>query len=321
MSTDEPPREPRPQRSKVHKTLNWLLPLVVSGLFLAYVLSDIDTTMVYSRVTGDVALLFIPALFIFLIVSLLIEGLCLVTVVSQSNAAISLRVAAKIKAASYLLSLLNYAIGAGALTFLLRRRANMPLADAAGVVFVIGLFDLGSLILLVIIGSALTQNNTLGVQAGIVLMVGAAIVAGFVVLRAPLAMGAFDRIRHLNVFRAARTLPLSLLAWLGTMRLGFVLCYILLAWSVLEGYQIQLPWLTMAIYVSILLLVTALPIATAGLGTGQLVFVTLFSEYADKETLLAASLTLSLGLIVTRLAMGLIFAREYSAEALAADDT
>ncbi|WP_101756546.1 lysylphosphatidylglycerol synthase domain-containing protein [Oceanicoccus sp. KOV_DT_Chl] len=308
------------QSNQIRKLLNWILPFTVSAALLSYTLSGIDIAAVYSRITVDQILLFIPALLIFLGVSLLIEGLCLVSVVSQSKkAVITLAMATKIKAASYLLGLINYAIGAGALSFLLHRRAGLPLADAAGAVFIIGLFDLSSLIILVSISIMLTGGNAIGVQVSIVLMVGLGIIAGFVVLRAPLAMGIFDRVRHLNVFSAARTLPIKYLVWLVTMRMGFVFSYILLTWSILEGFDIQLPWITMAVYVSVLLFVTALPIAAAGLGTGQLVFVTLFSGYADKETLLAASFTLSIGLIIARLTMGLIFAREYSAEALSAD--
>jgi ABC-type sulfate transport system permease component len=68
----------------------------------------------------------------------------------------------------------------------------------------------------------------------------------------------------------------------------------------------------------ILLLIAALPIAAAGLGTGQLAFVALFERWSDPETLLAASLTLSLAMIVTRAGMGLLFAREFTREALTA---
>ena len=72
--------------------------------------------------------------------------------------------------------------------------------------------------------------------------------------------------------------------------------------------------------VSVMLLVAALPIAVAGLGTGQVVFVALFERYAPAETLLAASLLLSFGLIVVRSAMGLLFAHEFAREAIAHRD-
>ena len=61
-----------------------------------------------------------------------------------------------------------------------------------------------------------------------------------------------------------------------------------------------------------------LPIAVAGLGTGQAAFVWVFRDYGDPETLLACSLALSAGLILLRVGMGLAFAREYAREAIQA---
>jgi hypothetical protein len=291
---------------------------VVSAAFFAYILSDMEIGAVVERMTLHVVLHFVPPLLIFLVVSLLIEAVCLMLVVSHSGADLDLSTAARVKSASYLLGLLNYALGAGALTLLLRRRARMPLADAAGAVLLIGLFDLGSILVLVLLASGLMGSDTPGVQAGIVLLAGGAIVAGFGVLRAPISMGALDRLRDLQVFRAARTLPVALLAQLGVLRFAFIASFIGLAWAALLAFDISVPALFIIVNVSILLLVAVLPIAAAGLGTGQLAFVALFERWADPEALLAASLTLSIGLIITRATLGTVFAREYASEALAA---
>jgi hypothetical protein len=129
-----------------------------------------DIGAVIGRMTLHVALHFVPAILLFLVVSLLIEAVCLVLVVNHSGASLDLATAARVKSASYLLGLLNYALGAGALTLLLRRRARMPLGDAAGAVLLIGLFDLGSILLLVLLGSGLMGSDAPGVQAGIVLL-------------------------------------------------------------------------------------------------------------------------------------------------------
>ena len=60
----------------------------------------------------------------------------------------------------------------------------------------------------------------------------------------------------------------------------------------------------------------ALPIAVAGLGTGQIAAVVVFKGVAPPETLIALSLVLSGGLIALRTALGILFAREYTREAL-----
>jgi hypothetical protein len=62
--------------------------------------------------------------------------------------------------------------------------------------------------------------------------------------------------------------------------------------------------------------VSALPIAVAGLGTGQVAVVAVFGHLADDEKLLALSLVLTAGLLALRAAMGLTMAREFTREAL-----
>jgi hypothetical protein len=305
------------ERRRIGRLLRWVLPFLVSAALLAWVLSRMDVAAVFEKLTLHVGLVFVPTLLVFVAVALFVEAICLVLVVSQSVPFPILLLAARIKAASYLLSILNYALGAGALTVLLRRRARMPLAEAAGSVFVISLFDLGSLVGFVIIGLALLGTDAPGVQAGVVVLAGAAMAAGLAFLRAPLSMGPLEPLRELAVFRAARTLPIPAMLKLAALRAFFVALFISMTWATLLAFEVHVPTLPLVVNTCVMLLVAALPIAAAGLGTGQVVFVALFERWAPAETLLAASLLLSFGMIVTRSTLGLLFAREFASEAIA----
>jgi hypothetical protein len=305
--------------STASRVARWALPFVVSAALLAYLLSGMDISAVFEHMTLGVALRFVPPLFVFLAFTLWIEAICLVLVVSWSHPFSDRFVAAKIKAASYLLGLINYALGAGALTILLRRRVGVNLADAAGSVLLISLLDLLCLVLMIMLGTGLMGASAPALQAGVVLGVGGLIALGFAVLRARMKLGPLDRLRDLQLFSAARSVPLPLLLKLAGLRIVFVGSFVAMAWATLAAFDISIPWLPLVVNISILLLVSALPIAVAGLGTGQLVFVGLLQRWADPEALLAASLLLSFGLIITRSAMGLVFAREYASEALAAE--
>jgi hypothetical protein len=65
-------------------------------------------------------------------------------------------------------------------------------------------------------------------------------------------------------------------------------------------------------------LVGALPIAVAGLGTVQLATVELFGAHADEATLIACSLSMQATMVAVRISMGLVFAREFTREAVEA---
>ena len=312
------PTPPSDASSGLSRAVKFSFPFLVSGGLLAWVLSGVDIQGVFHHLTLHVAAVLVPTLAVFLVVSLTIEALCLVWVISCSHPFTSLILAARIKAASYPLGLVNYALGAGATAILLRKRAQMSFSEAAGAIFVIGLFDLGSLILCVIAGMTWIETPSLGLRAGLIFLIGAGVVFGFVILRAPIALGPLDRIRNLEIFRDARTLPLSVLFRLGIVRLLFVGIFIGIVWITLLAFGVSVPVADLVFNTSVLLLVSALPIAVAGIGTGQVVFVALFERYADAETLIAASLTLSFGMILSRATVGLAFAREFTAEALAA---
>ncbi len=291
------------------------IPFVVSIVFIVWVLQGQDLAAVWAAVTPRVVAWFVPGLIAFVAITLYIEAVCLQIVVHDYHDDTGLGEAAKMKAASYLLAILNYALGAGAVALLLRRRTSLSLADAAGVVLLIGLFDLGSLLVAASVCTLLLGSEGTGVRMAGVAVAVALIVLGFVVLRTPRRMGPLDRLRDLELFRAARTVSAGCLVKLGGLRAAFIASFILLAWSTMNAFAVFVPWLELVVKVSLMLLVAAIPIAVAGLGTGQKVFVELFRDHAPSETLLAASLTLSFGLIVSRAIIGFVFAREFTREA------
>ena len=292
------------------------VPVVISCALIAYLFTRIDLKAVGESMTIEILLRWVLPLVAFSVATLAIEAHCLNRVATVANASIDHGTAARIKAACYLLGILNYAIGAAGLSVLLRRRARLGLADAASVVFLISLFDIGAVLALAAAGAAFLQTDALGSRIGLIGALIGAIVAGFVFLRVPIRLGPLDRVRDLDVFRAPRTAPISILVELGILRLLFVGCFVALMASLFWAFEIEVEPVHLGLNVAILLAVSALPIAAGGLGTGQLVFVELFKGAAPEAELLAASLIFSIGLIASRGLLGWAFALEFTREAL-----
>jgi hypothetical protein len=121
----------------------------------------------------------------------------------------------------------------------------------------------------------------------------------------------------LRLLRSVRAMPSARLAELLALRMLFVSVFVALGGVALAAFGIRPPLGDLIVGFSAVALVSTLPIAVAGLGTGQLAFVYLFRSSGDAETLLAASLALSAGMILVRVALAAIFAREFAREALA----
>jgi hypothetical protein len=298
--------------------IKWLLPVVVSGAAFALLLRQIDLADVLERVDARVASILIPTVLVYCAVSLWIEAQSLSRLAAPNASGLGMWICARMKAASYPLGLLNYALGAGGLTYLLRRRGGLRISEAAGIVILIALFDLGILLALSAFGAVLLSTQPVALQVGVILTGVVGIVVGFVFLRVKTSMGALDRIRDLEIFRAARVTPMSRLMLLAVLRLGFVISFILLCGVALAIFDIWVPLGDLIVGVAAVSLVASLPIAVAGLGTGQVAFVFMFRHWGSPETLLASNLALTAALILIRASMGLIFAHEFTREALVA---
>ena len=302
----------------MRQILKWVLPFAVSGGILAYLLAGIDMRGLVEHVTLDVTLVLVPALLIFGAISLFIEAVCLVRLVPASRDVFNLMTAARVKSASYLLYIVNYTLGAGALTLLLRQRAKMSLSDAGGVVILLAAFDLGLLLAVTAIGAVWSGAETPAMLAGVITVAGVGLVGGLAVLRTSRSLGPLERLRSLTLFRAARTSAPILLLEIGLLRLLFVFNFIGLAWITLVAFDVLVPLGDVIVNFAVVALISTLPIAVAGLGTGQATFVFVFREWASQETLLACSLAFSIGMIVLRAALGFLFSYEFVREALRA---
>jgi Lysylphosphatidylglycerol synthase TM region len=309
-------RTSKRRAGRLGRTLRVVLPFAISAALFAYLFARVDARAVGDAITMDIVMRWVPALLLFNLVTLGIEAVCLSRVTNVADATLDHWTAARIKAACYLLSVLNYAAGAAGLSVLLRRRAKLGLGDAASIVFLISLFDIGAVLGLAAIGATFLETDALGIRIGLIVSLIACIVAGFVFLRVPLRLGLLESLRRLDVFRAPRTASFSILLELGLLRILFVGCYVALAGSLFWAFGIEVDTMRLSLNVAILLAVSALPIAAGGLGTGQWVFIELFRDFGSDAELLAASLVFSLGLISSRALLGWIFALEFTREAL-----
>ncbi len=297
--------------------LRWALPFAVTAAALTWVFQEIDLAAVASRLTPSALQVMVPALLVFGVTALAIEAECLVRLLPGDRAVFGRVVAARTKAASYPISLIHYALGAGALAVLLGRRTGRSVADAAGVVGLISLFDMGIQLSLLVAGLTALGSDAPAVRGGVVVTLIAVIACGFLGLRARFSLGPLERLRQLSIFDAARTTPVPLLLQLALLRGLFASTFIGLVWACCYAFGIYAPASFLVAAVPILIVVAMIP-SVAGLGTGQVAFVEVFGRYGDDETLLACSLAFSTGLIVMRAGMGLLFAGEFTREALRA---
>jgi len=310
--------------SPARRLVQRVLPAVVSGVALVWLFATVDARALVDSLSWRVLAVMVPALLAYGAATLLLEALSVLRLVDASHrlepsAGFDLWTAARIKCASYLLAIVNYTLGAGALAVLLRRQAGVRLAEAAGLVIVISSLDLAVIFVLAGTGAALGDLGDPTVRRAVLTLAvlgGTGFVFGLLFLRAPGSFGPLERIRSLALFEALRLVPLPRLAEVAGLRVLFSLCFLGIGTSAFVAFEIHPSLGELVVGIMTVGLVGAVPIAVAGLGTTQAAVLVVFRGHAEPGTLLAMSLVLSAGLISLRALMGAVFAREFTRAAL-----
>jgi hypothetical protein len=301
---------------KTSRVLRALLPTAVTvGIFWA-ISRRVDWLDAFAHIRGSALTVLVPALVVWAAVSLWVDAVSLRCAAPGRG---SLGAMARLKAATYPLGIVHYALGAGALVVLLRRRAGLALADATGIVMLIAAFDLLALLLIAAVAGAWVATDAAGLRVGILAVAVLGAPLGLFLLRTELSLGPLEPLRNLGMLRAARELPALQLAQVLALRLLFVLVFVALGHAALASFGLHARFSAVIVGFAQVALVAALPIAVAGLGTSQAAFLYVFRSLAAPDELLACSVALSAGMIVVRVGLGALFAREFSLPAVAAE--
>ncbi|HEY5657875.1 MAG TPA: lysylphosphatidylglycerol synthase domain-containing protein [Myxococcota bacterium] len=297
-------------------TLQRALPVLVSAAVLTFLFQRMDLAGLADALTWRVAAIMIGSFLVYGAATLLLEALSLGMLARMPREEFGLWVAARLKSASYLVGIVNYALGAGALALLLRRHTRLSLGEAASLVLLISSSDLVVVLAMAGAGAALVETNAPTVQAGVIAVAMLGFFGGLALLRIPGSLGPFDRIRSLAIFEGLRTVPLPRLGALLVVRVLFASCFVGVCAASFYAFGVRPPAAELVVGMLVVGVVAGVPIAVAGLGTSQAAFLFIFAEYAPQELLLAQSLALTACMLGLRGSMGLLFAREFTREVL-----
>lgn len=304
----------------MHRYWRRLIPIAISGAVLIWLVSrfriapgDVLRSISLRELSGLALALAAYGAF-----GLWVESLSLMRALSGRSTLTSLRAAARIKAASYLAFIVHYSVGMGAQTYLLRRRAGVEIWFAAGVVAMLSGFDLVGLLLAA--GTASVFAADPPVAAAVPLTLGSCGLGAVVLLRWSGGPEPLVRFRDWPIFAAIGGCGGRELVEAAALRFALMGSYFAFAAGTVAIFGIPVSLADSVSKMTAVALIAALPIAAAGLGTSQAAFLLLFSSYAPPEKLLACSLAMTLGLITLRVAIGLVFAREYARESIEAQE-
>jgi uncharacterized membrane protein YbhN (UPF0104 family) len=213
-------------------------------------------------------------------------------------------------AAQYFLQLANVAVASAALIVFLNRRKGVSWSTAGLTLMFQGLLDFALLAALSLLAVCLGLNSPLTLAApfaAAVLAAGTLVALSLRWWRPKLRAAKWlYELPSLSTFRAAR---LSHYLRLSLIRVPIFLAEGLVLYGQLRSFHINISFVQATLFSPVALLVGSLPLAPAGLGTTQLVFVKGLARFAPGSDLLAASLAISFISLLWRLPLALVVVR------------
>jgi hypothetical protein len=264
--------------------------------------------------------LFMPySLFYFVI-----DSFVLTWVVRKFNAPMRYRDILPIRASMYLLAMINTNLGQGGVAYYLHRKGGIGFLAALSSILFIALMEIYQLFLFSTLGVIFYAPQGKA-QSEIVAVLRVAYVIAWAALGAIMIFFAIARRRAsirewlaqsrggalAQTFLAAR--PLDYLTVLAIKTPTF-LASVVIQYFALAMYGIAVPFLKLMLFLPLVFLAAALPIAVAHLGTSQAAWLLFFSGNAPAARILAYSLAAHFTFMFCNGAIGLLFLPRASRE-------
>ena len=254
----------------------------------------------------------------------MIDSACLTWVVRRFNAPMRFRDIVPIRASMYLLALINTNLGQGGVAYYLHRKAKIPFLEALSSILFIALLEIYQLFLFSTLGVIFYRPNA-PAQIEIVKILRVAYVIAWLLLFAIIGLFAMARRNQslhewiansrggsvAGTFLKARPLDYAIVL---AIKAPSFLASVLTQYFALSLYGITIPFVKLMLFLPLVFLAAALPIAVAHLGTSQAAWLLFFSGNATEAKILAYSLAAHFTFMFCNAVIGLFFLPRASRE-------
>ncbi len=308
-----------------------LLPLVGLVVLLAYFFRTLDLQRVAEAIDRADMLAFAVVAVASVLVVWLYDALCLTWLLRTTLGhrghpqALGLRQLLPLKAASYLINIVNYHAAAMGMAWLVGRRKGVPFMEAAGALALLSYLDILAVTAMSMVGVWMAPEffgpypQLQGWLKMVALVVFVGALSGALVIQSRWRLPIVDKLRNFAPLRPLAALrPQALLIGVA-MRSVLILLYAVSAFFTMRAFQMQPQWGRLFIALPITTVVGTLPISVSGVGSTQLLMRQFYAPFvvtaAAAGPVIDAYSTLQIATyLVVRIAVALPFFGPIAAE-------
>jgi len=302
--------------SHMHKKFGPVLAWAVTIAILVYLFSTIPLGKVWEAL-GSAYWWAIPANAVLVLAVYLADSYAIKKTFGWFVAPLSYREVLVVRGATYLLALVNYTVGQGAIVYFVKRSRGVPILRGTAAVLLIMGVNVLMLLVLASLGLFVARDVPkvlpqliAGAYAALAVYIGLVILRPRWLASRPI----FDVLLSAGLKGHLQSMA---------VRLPHICTLLALSWVSLAAFGIVVPPGRALACLPIVYFVTVLPISVQGLGTSQAMQILFFSSYAPGATaeargaaVLAASLLCQAVAFVIQLAIGLVCMRHQIARSL-----
>lgn len=289
--------------------IKWLIAVAV----LYYLFRQVDKDKLLLALSAANLAIYLPLSVCFVALWFLIESQNLMFLFNMFGHGLTFKEMRFIRGASYMLMIINYNLGLGAIAWYLKNRNGIALTRAGSVMFFYYFVESVGITFFAMVGCLLIYGQSPGIYGKIILIAGCmffSYIALFFLIRFLPGRGLFTRFRSSALLATFYEADFPNYFKLSGLRAVYFASFIFFFYFGLKSFDVHVPLLSLIGLVPVIFFIGNIPVTPFGIGTIQAAMMFFFKGYGLEENILSFSVAYSATLLFLRAPIGLIYMRE-----------
>jgi uncharacterized membrane protein YbhN (UPF0104 family) len=295
--------------SRLTAIIKWL---IAAGV-LFYLFHQVDKAKLTAALSSARLEIYLPLSVCFVVIWFLIESQNLAFLFNMFGHDLTFREMRFIRGASYMLMIINYNLGLGAIAWYLKRRNHIPLSRAGSVMFFYYFVESVGITFFAMAGCLLVYRHSPVIYGKIILIAGLmffSYITLFFLVRFIPSRGFFTRFRESALLAAFYEADFPSYFMLSGLRAVYFASFITFFYFGLSSFDVHVPLLYLIGLVPVIFFIGNIPVTPFGIGTIQAAMMFFFRPFGPEENILSFSVAYTATLLFFRAPIGLIYLRE-----------
>jgi len=295
------------------KGVGTILKWVIAAAVLFYLFHQVDQDKLFAALASARLEIYLPLAVCFVLIWFLIESQNLMFLFNMFGHDLTFKEMRFIRGASYMLMIINYNLGLGAIAWYLKRRNGIALTRAGSVMFFYYFVESVGITFFAMAGCLLIYGQSPVIYEKIILIAGAmffSYIALFFLVRLLPSYGWFTGLRNSALMAAFYEADFKNYFILSGFRAVYFASFVIFFHLGLKSFHVHVPLFSLIGLVPVIFFIGNIPITPFGIGTIQAAMVFFFKPFGPEENILSFSMVYSATLLFMRAPIGLFYMRE-----------